>query len=361
MTHKPFMNIAFANDEYYFSGLWAAILSLLASTPDASKLKIHVIDTGISDASWWRLVAAVGKHPSPPELLRKSLKREKLADLGIPGSRSPLVYARLFLPELLDCDRVLYLDSDLLVFRNVLELEEIDLAAHACAAVINEDGGTLDFDLSTEDCEKLNFDPKSSYFNAGLIYMNLEYWRANRVTEKCLDFLRHQQFRLADQSALNAVMNQKIIPLDRQWNRLANRLGQNDFVSPECVIHYTTHKPWMLKSDYPGVSLWSKFVTDTGLRQGEPSGRPHVCERYLTLNFLRMAGYGCLALWCSIFRNEKRAVGYSFAFSYWVEYNANRIRRNQESKAANEKIRNTRYGPEWLVDVSTTTVKQVSK
>ena len=140
------MNIALANDEYYFVGLWNAVLSMLASTPDASSLRIHVIDTGISDSSWERLEKAVAQHPQPPELLRKIFPRERLDGLDIPGPRSPLVYARLFLPELLDCESVLYLDSDLLVFRNVMELADIDLTDYACAAVINEDAGTLDFD-----------------------------------------------------------------------------------------------------------------------------------------------------------------------------------------------------------------------
>ena len=81
---------------------------------------------------------------------------------------------------------MLYLDSDLLVFRNVLELEDVDLSGHACAAVINEDAGTLDFDLSEKEYTSLQLDPKSKYFNAGLLYMNLEYWRANDYTNKCL-------------------------------------------------------------------------------------------------------------------------------------------------------------------------------
>ena len=63
------------------------------------------------------------KTSGAPTLVRKVFPRERLEGLDIPGPRSPLVYARLFLPEILDCERVLYLDSDLLVFRDVLELE----------------------------------------------------------------------------------------------------------------------------------------------------------------------------------------------------------------------------------------------
>jgi len=44
----------------------------------------------------------------------------------------------------------------LLVFKNVLELEHVDLSGHACAAVINEDAGTLDFDLSKKEYTSLS-------------------------------------------------------------------------------------------------------------------------------------------------------------------------------------------------------------
>ncbi len=350
MKAKSVMNIALANDEYYFAGLWSTVISLLAATPDASSLRIHVIDTGISDASWERLSDAVAKHPAPPELVRKIFPREKLEGLDIPGPRSPLVYARLFLPELLDCDRVLYLDSDLLVFKNVLDLEGIDLSGYACAAVINEDAGTLDFDLSEKEYTSLRLDPKSKYFNAGLLYMNLEYWRENDYTEKCLDFLRSHQFRLADQSALNVVMNGEILPLEWQWNRLVNRLTPDEITSPDSIIHYTSHKPWLLKSDAPAVLLWRKFTQDTKFTIQSPRKKQDIYTRYLLFNLLRTVGYGVLAIWNAFLKRGDTAAGYSYAFSYWLEYFANREIRLREFNLAAMKIQSIRYGPTWLLE-----------
>ena len=279
MSEESIMDIALANDEYYFVGLWNTVLSLLASTPDASRLRINIIDTGISDESWNRLADAIAKHPAPPALIRKVFPRERLEGLNIPGPRSPLVYARLFLPEILDCERVLYLDSDLLVFRDVLELEDVDLSGHACAAVINEDADTLDFDLSEKEYTSLQLDPKSKYFNAGLLYMNLTFWRANNYTSKCLDFLQNHQFRLADQSALNAVMSGEILPIAKQWNRLVNHISASEIATPNFIIHYTSHKPWLLLNDAPSVLLWKKFAFDTGLNLSPPHKNQDIYTR----------------------------------------------------------------------------------
>ena len=54
--------------------------------------------------------------------------------------------------------------------------------------MINEDAGTLDFDLSEKEYTNLQLDPKAKYFNAGLLYMNLTFWRANNYTSKLFEF-----------------------------------------------------------------------------------------------------------------------------------------------------------------------------
>lgn len=350
MKEEPIMDIALANDEYYFVGLWNTVLSLLASTPDASRLRINIIDTGISDESWNRLADAIAKHPAPPTLVRIVFPRERLEGLNVPGPRSPLVYARLFLPEILDCERVLYLDSDLLVFKNVLELEDVDLSGHACAAVINEDAGTLDFDLSKKEYTSLQLDPKAKYFNAGLLYMNLTFWRANNYTSKCLSFLQNHQFRLADQSALNAVMSGEILPIAKQWNRLVSHISASELTTPNFVIHYTSHKPWQFLNDAPAMLLWRKFAFDTGLDLSPPHKRQDIYTRYLALNFLRTVGYGLKALWYAFLKKIDLAEGYAYAFSYWAKHFANRRVRAYEFKLATLEIQSTQYGPNWMLD-----------
>ena len=101
------MDIALVSDENYFPGLWVTILSLLAKSEDASSINLYVVDSGITDESWLRLSEAVEQHPKPPELIRTIFSRDKLDDYQFPGTRGPLPYARLFLPELLQSDRVL--------------------------------------------------------------------------------------------------------------------------------------------------------------------------------------------------------------------------------------------------------------
>ena len=347
------MNIVLSNDESFFSGLWCTVLSMLAATPDASSLKIHVLDTGIKDSSWKRLADAVAKHPSPPVLERIPFPMEMLKEHHLPDTHSPIVYTTLFLPEILTCDRVLYLDSDLLIFKNVLDLEKVDLDGYAYAAVVNEVNGTLGYDLTEEECEHLNLDRQSDYFNAGFMLMNLKYWRANNVSKKCFDFLAWNKAHYGDQSAMNSVLNGKIKRLSRDWNRFSICLTPYEIIEPSCIIHYVSRaKPWLVKSKDPTMLLWIKFLKGTGIGipdlQPAPPEKVTIWERYTLLNLLRLSGYGLLAIWYALQRKTKTSEGYLNAFCYWVTYCAQRKDKGLKYRKACRKVLAPSYAPHWL-------------
>lgn len=353
LNYRYLMNIVLSNDESFFSGLWCTVLSMLTVTPDASSLKIHVLDTGIKDSSWKRLADAVAKHPMPPVLERIPFPMEMLKEHHLPDTHSPLVYTTLFLPEILTCDRVLYLDSDLLIFRNVLELEKVDLDGYAYAAVVNEVDGTLEYDLSREESDKLNLDPQSSYFNAGFMLMNLKYWRVNNVSQLCFDFLAWSQARYGDQTAMNSVLNGKIKPLDREWNRFSICLTPYELIGPSCIIHYVSKaKPWLVKSNDPTMLLWVKFLKGTGLAMPDlrpaPAEKVSVWERCLILNLLRLSSYALLAIWYALLRKTKTSEGYLNAFSHWVQYCGNRKYEGRKYKKACRSALEISHVPNWL-------------
>ena len=349
------MDIALVSDENYFPGLWVTILSLLAKSEDASSINLYVVDSGITDESWLRLSEAVSQHPKPPRLIRTIFSREKLDDYNFPGTRGPLPYARLFLPELLQSDKVLYLDADLLVCRDVIELDTLELNGYACASVLNEDGATIDFDFSNEKCRELNIDPKSNYFNTGLLFMNLDYWRAHDMTRKCLDFLGEHDCKLVDQSAINAVMNNAILPIDRSWNRLSNFLTPAELASANCIVHYTSRNPWMYQGDVLSMLLWKKFANDTGLSFQPPKMKVSIFERNVLLGVMRTLGYGLMAIWYSIRHKRRKASGYAYAFTYWVKDSSMRKARARDVRMAKHKILTINQSPSWLKESSSCT------
>jgi lipopolysaccharide biosynthesis glycosyltransferase len=135
---------------------------------------------------------------------------------GLHGSR--MTYGRLVLPELLPhLSRVLYLDADLLVRIDLHRVFSTDLGGHALGAV-----ATSSFESSLDGslASAWGVSGDTPHFNAGVLLMDLDQWRSQRLTERTLAFVsRHaSNLRSHDQSALNFVFHSRFKPLPRRFN-----------------------------------------------------------------------------------------------------------------------------------------------
>lgn len=80
---------------------------------------------------------------------------------------------RLFLPNYLEKNihKILYLDCDVIVNDNLDELFEIDMQGKAVA-------GSIDPQTYSKDVfQRLDYDYSYKYICAGVLLMNLDYWR----------------------------------------------------------------------------------------------------------------------------------------------------------------------------------------
>jgi lipopolysaccharide biosynthesis glycosyltransferase len=119
--------LALASNERYFPGLYCAVASALSYLDATKKVDLKVLDGGISQPSrdaLLRLVDRVGGCMRL-EFVAADLSVFGRATLG-PG-RSHMTYCRLLLPHLLNVPRLVYLDCDVLVFRNLSELFDLEL------------------------------------------------------------------------------------------------------------------------------------------------------------------------------------------------------------------------------------------
>src|SRR5436190_1054893 len=158
-----------------------------------------------------------------------------------------MTYCRTLLPRLLGVRRVIYLDCDLLVFRDLSKLFNFELPpGRILAAVPDSETLTLSDDSRTiADAMKL---PASRrYFNAGLMLLNLDELRRKNFTERSLEFFRNfrGQYRFHDQSALNFLLHGNIEELPEYWNRPAWRFDAQQTNDLQCVLHYTRCAPWL--------------------------------------------------------------------------------------------------------------------
>lgn len=169
---------------------------------------------------------------------------------------------RLFMPELIREERVLYLDCDIICTLDVREVFEHDLGGAPLAGVA--DAGLRDNPKSAAYLRNLGLAP-DHYINAGVLLMDLEKIRRDFPDYKDATFtaIAESMLLYMDQDAINAYFQQRGIELCRlpeAWNFMTGFTDQayRDFSEYQNkIIHFTRDKPW--KALYPAALLYWRY------------------------------------------------------------------------------------------------------
>jgi lipopolysaccharide biosynthesis glycosyltransferase len=205
-------HVACAADEGYIPHCAAMLNSLLAHN---SEIVVHFLHGPSMDKT---LIAQLKQMVSVENALFQSHEMADECLVGLPRLRNipTLMWYRVYLPELLpDIDRILYVDADTLIMRELSELRSMDLAGCYVAAVENVFEKTL-----VNWPAQLGLPQAAGYFNSGVLLLNLEAMRIDNVCEKILEVGRASPVRLKwpDQDALNKVLGESRINLHPSWN-----------------------------------------------------------------------------------------------------------------------------------------------
>jgi lipopolysaccharide biosynthesis glycosyltransferase len=263
-------------DENYFDHLIVMLTSLFRNKKQIFYIYILISDLSIMKKS--KLNIFFSKYEVHKFEIIK-VENESLNNLALVNGHITLAsYYRILLPKLLPkkIDKILYLDVDLIIKGNIDFFWLFSVCNYSHLAV--EDIG-----INSLHKKRLFMDDYSKYFNAGVLLINLDWWRREKVFDKCMEFLEKYQDRiiLHDQDVLNSVLcNQweelpyaynaqesifrKDLPLYRSKNYL------NAYFNP-IIIHYTGgghSKPWYkecrhdLKNEYAFYYYKSKMFNN---------------------------------------------------------------------------------------------------
>lgn len=231
------IHLAMACDDRYALPLAVAVRSLLEQLEPTYRLELTVVGDGISPENQQRCQSAWQFAAVQCQWL--PIQADLLAGVPVTDKLPLPTYYRLLLPDLLpECSKVLYLDPDILVRRSVHTLWNFDLADRPIAAAqdlacpfVHFRSAMPNFQLARRyllGCDpipnyrELNLQASTPYFNAGVMLMNLELWRRERLGQRLIEFTRtHAEHNVsADQYSLNAMLAERRLPLDGRWNQL---------------------------------------------------------------------------------------------------------------------------------------------
>ena len=211
-----------ATNGYYAKFTAAALYSLAAHASPERKYDIVILHNGISadDQARLRYIAEGKTNISirffDPQPLFENYSLYESATITIE------TYYRLIIPDYFPCyDKILYLDSDLIVLHDIAQLYDTDIGDNYIAGAIDicHAGAVNGFD---NDLRKYyeSFRLKNIYklINAGVLIMNCSLLRRDFTATYLLEFAKQGNFRFQDQDLLNILCEDRIFYLDSRWN-----------------------------------------------------------------------------------------------------------------------------------------------
>lgn len=155
---------------------------------------------------------------------------------------SYMVVYRLFFDKILSkLDRVLYIDADLLVLRDLNYFNKIDMNNYFIAA-------TYDWGVANVSRVGCNKDFPNQYINAGVIFFDLKNIRNHSAGDLLINAMLSTKCDLYffDQDLLNIAFEDRINYISHRWNytrNMGNKVISNYYT--KFILHYAAKpKPW---------------------------------------------------------------------------------------------------------------------
>ena len=318
--------LALASNERYFHGLYCAVASALSHLDAAREVNLNVLDGGISQECrnvLERLVHGFG-NPVRLEFVPIDESVFRRATLG-PGE-SQMTYCRILLPHFLDVPCLIYLDCDVLVFRDLSHLFDVELAPGKVLAAVRDSETSSLADDSSTIADAMGLPAEGAYFNCGVMLMNLDALRRQNFFQRSIEFLnrRSGNYRFWDQSAINFLLHGQIDELPEYWNRASWRFDAQQNNDLDCVLHYTTSAPWLGGTRGPAHVLFERFAVDAGLPVNrqitdfKKSRRQQFFRNALAP--LRALAFPIASLWYRLIGKKDKSAAYGKVARYWLDY-----------------------------------------
>ena len=209
-----------ASDDNAFPGLMVLSASVAINHQKGIPLFIYFIDCGLSHENKKMLSDSLfAINPMSRCEFRKPDAR-KLTGLRV-ETAGLFTYARLVSAELFpEIKRAIYLDTDVVVNRDLSELFDLDLCGFPIGAVQDRFTPVASHPLSILDWQNRGMSADEPFFNAGVLLIDYAKWREEKIGERALEFARANKEICVrwDQTALNILLYKKWKSLPKHWN-----------------------------------------------------------------------------------------------------------------------------------------------
>lgn len=261
------MNIALCTDDNYALPCMITIVSILENNKDENCVIFVLTDSlNYKNEELFRYLSNYYSQ----EIRVIKIDCNTFSNLKVRSRYPKSMYYRFLLPELVKENKILYLDCDIIVRHSLRDFFNLDLNEWAAAVVEDAQGD----DVLLHNRIKYS----GLYFNSGVMLINLDYWRRNKITEKLVNFILENPERCyyPDQDALNIVLEDKVYFTSYKYN--FQQIWYSDLVKVQflytksnavieaaddpIIVHYTsTNKPWFRECTHPHKEWFLEYAT----------------------------------------------------------------------------------------------------
>lgn len=277
------INILCATDNNFAPYCGIMLTSLLENNRENNICIYLLVDETFSTTEQKKYMQLTTKHNQQLHIVtvdNKLLDGMPFFDLNHPITLP--TYYRLLAGRLLPAHvhKIIHIDCDAIIAGNLKPLWDINLEGKAIACVKD-----CWINFSDDFHNRLGYSNAEGYFNAGVLVMNLDYWRTNGLDTRMEAYLQqhHDSLKYMDQDLLNGVLHSEKLWLPERYNFQPKFLLKcywelysdsfRDTLAQEyrqaVIVHYIgSVKPWQfyyhgwpfdkLWNHYCNISMWRK-------------------------------------------------------------------------------------------------------
>ena len=302
------INVLLTSSNLYYPFLKITLTSLVINNKE-EEFDIYILSDGISDENKKNILEMENSNVSinfieisdiTEQIELTPVQRKYLLNSPLP------ITSRLFVTKLLpsNVDKVISLDSDVLIVNSVRPLWQTDISDYYYA-------GVKDL-MPKAFTESIGLTEKDNYLNTGVILVNLRKLREDEVDKKYLTYIENNSklYMHYDQGIINAVCKEAMLAIHPKFNYIGSLHVENPYtmvkwyVNPseyydektieeakkDTVIYHfcegSLGRPWTNKNHYY-YSLYNEYVNKTGIDESLvydfSNNKPFISKLFLFL------------------------------------------------------------------------------
>lgn len=261
---KKTLVIVMTTDQNYIVQTRVAIWTMLHSAKENISFKIYILCNPKLDQKYRKKILELQETEQNVEICFCEID-EKIFQNAKTTAYIPVAsFYRLLISDIIDGDRCLFLDGDIIVNTDLSEIYDIDLTGYYLAGVMD---CCIQHDMKEQDAYKdiLEIPAMDGYINAGVLVMNLSMLREHNMKKLFLSYLDNH-YMMMDQDIMNKCCYGKIRYLDLKYN----------------LFSYYYKRPYALK-----YTSFSQKELDEAERD---DGIIHFPGKYKPWNFIKIRG-----------------------------------------------------------------------